>query len=81
MDGLTYRKIAFTVVVIVLVALLLTACQNPGEDPFQSGQQFRDQVDQFLQEAGEFVAGFCSASALPLFATGLTAFVLGKRTH
>ncbi len=81
MHGLTYRKIAFTIVVIVLVALLLTACQNPGEDPFQAGQQFRDKVDQFLQEAGEFVAGFCSASALPLFATGLAAFVLGKRTH
>ena len=81
MHGLTYRKIAFTFVLIVVVALLLTACQNPGEDPFQAGQQFRDQVDQFLQEAGEFVAGFCGASALPLFATGLAAFVLGKRTH
>ena len=81
MHGLTYRKIAFTFVLIVVVALLLTACQNPGEDPFQAGQQFRDKVDQFLQEAGEFVAGFCSTSALPLFATGLAAFVLGKRTH
>ncbi len=81
MHGLTYRNIAFTIVIIVLVALLLAACQNPGEDPFQAGQQFRDTVDQFLQEAGEFVAGFCSASALPLFATGLAAFVLGKRTH
>ena len=81
MHGLTYRKIAFTIVVIVLVALLLTACQNPGEDPFQAGQVFREKVDQFLQEAGEFVAGFCSASALPLFATGLAAFVLGRRTH
>ena len=34
MHGLTYRKIAFTIVVLVLVALLLTACQNPGEEPF-----------------------------------------------
>ena len=81
MHGLTYRNIAFTIVVIVLVALLLTACQNSGEDPFEAGQQFRDTVDQFLQGTGEFVAGFCSTSALPLFATGLAAFVLGKRTH
>ena len=81
MHRLTYRNVAFTIMVIVVVALLLTACQNPGEDPFQAGQQFRDEVDQFLQEAGEFVAGFCSASALPLFATGLAAFAIGKRTH
>ena len=81
MHRLTYRTIALTLVIIVLATLLVTACQNPGEDPFQAGQQFREQVDQFLQEAGKFVAGFCSASLLPLFATGLAAYVLGKRTH
>ena len=81
MLGLTYRTIASILVVFVLAALLMTACQNPGQDPFQAGALFREQVDQFLQEAGEFVAGFCSASLLPLFATGLAAYVLGKRTH
>ena len=81
MHGLTYRTFAFIIVVLMLVTLLVTACQNPGENPFQAGQQFREQVDLFLQEAGEFVAGFCSASSLPLLATGLAAYLLSKKTH
>ena len=81
MHRLTYRTIAPTVVVIVLATLLVTACQSPGEDPFQAGQLFREEVDQFLQGAGEFVAGFCSASVLPLFANCLAAYIFGKRTH
>lgn len=81
MLGLTYRRLVLALVVLVLVTLVLTACQSPGEDPFQAGQQFREQVDQLMREVGEFVAGFCSASLLPVLATGLAAFALRKGTH
>lgn len=54
-----------TVGSLVLVALLISACDQTGADPFQAGQLFRQQVDIALEEAGRFIAGFCSSAALP----------------
>lgn len=50
---------------LLLVAALASACQQTGADPFQAGQVFRDQVDIVLQDAGRFIAGFCSSAVLP----------------
>lgn len=50
---------------LLLAAVLVSACQQTGADPFQAGQVFRDQVDIVLQDAGRFIAGFCSSAALP----------------
>lgn len=61
----THRGLMLAAASLVLVALLVSACQQTGADPFQAGQVFRDQVDIVLQDAGRFIAGFCSSAALP----------------
>lgn len=50
---------------LLAVAALISACQQTGADPFDAGQLFRQQVDLFLEDAGQFIAGFCSSAALP----------------
>lgn len=66
------RRMVIVAASFLLAAVLLSACQQSGGDPFQSGQFARQQVDIFLEDAGRFVAGFCSASLLPgVFALGI----------
>lgn len=59
------RRIATTTAALLAIALVLSACQQTGADPFDAGQLFRQQVDLFLEDAGQFIAGFCSSAALP----------------
>jgi hypothetical protein len=63
----------------MLVVLLLAACQSPIDDPYGAGQQFREVIDVFVQDASEFMAGFCGAPQAAALA-GLTAVLwFGRR--
>jgi hypothetical protein len=55
------------------LSLLLAGCSLTGTegDPYSAGQKARTEVDQATQKAGNFVAGFCSATPLPAAALGL----------
>ena len=67
-------KIAIVALFILLVlSLLLAGCSLTGSsgDPYSAGQKARTEVDQATEKAGDFVAGFCSATPLPIAALGL----------
>ncbi len=55
------------------LSLLLAGCSLTGTegDPYSAGQKARTEFDQATEKAGDFVAGFCSASRLPIAALGL----------
>jgi hypothetical protein len=59
--------------VFFALSLILTACSLTGTagDPYAAGQQARTEFDQATEKAGDFVAGFCSATPLPAAALGL----------
>jgi len=66
--------IAIAVVLICLaLSLILAGCSltGAGGDPYSAGQKARSEFDQASKQAGQFVAGFCSASPLPVAALGL----------
>jgi len=62
------------------LAVILTGCSLSGTegDPYSAGQKARTEVDQATEKAGDFVAGFCSATPLPIAALGLV--VVLRRT-
>jgi len=63
-----------------LAAMLLAGCQLPIDDPYGAGQQFRELVDALLQDASEFLAGFCGLSPAIALAGGVAAArLLGRR--
>ena len=47
---------------LLAATLLLAACQSPIDDPYGAGQQFRQLVEVLLEDASQFVAGFCGLS-------------------
>lgn len=47
---------------LLAVALALAGCQSPIDDPYGAGQQLRELVDVLMQDASEFLAGFCGLS-------------------
>jgi len=55
------------------LSLILVGCSLTGTegDPYSAGQKARTEVDQATEKAGDFVAGFCSATPLPIAALGL----------
>ena len=59
------RIVLMVGVALVLVALTASGCGESGLDPFQAGQAFREELNNLMREAGQFIAGFCSASILP----------------
>lgn len=81
MKPFTPRTAFIVIAIVVLAVTMLSACQEPGQDPYQAGQQMREQVDQAMQELGQFVAGFCSASPVSLLLVGLAALLIGKQSH
>lgn len=66
------------VIAAILVLLLLAACQSPIDDPYGAGQQVREIVDILIQDASEFMAGFCGAPQAAVLAV-LAALLLGRR--
>jgi predicted small secreted protein len=68
------RKPQIVIAALLLVlSLVLAGCSltGSGGDPYSAGQKARTEVDQATQKAGNFVAGFCSATPLPIAALGL----------
>jgi hypothetical protein len=57
----------------LILSLILTGCSLTGTegDPYSAGQKARTEFDQAADKAGDFVAGFCSATPLPIAALGL----------
>jgi hypothetical protein len=55
------------------LSLILAGCSLTGSDgdPYSAGQKARTEFDQATEKAGDFVAGFCSATPLPIAALGL----------
>lgn len=66
--------------VLLLLTLILAGCSLTGTegDPYSAGQKARTEFDQATEKAGDFVAGFCSATPLPIVALGLV--VMLRRT-
>lgn len=62
------------------LTLFLAGCSLTGTegDPYTAGQKARTEFDQATEKAGNFVAGFCSATPLPVAALGLV--VVLRRT-
>jgi predicted small secreted protein len=60
-------------VLFLALSLTLAGCSltGSGGDPYSAGQKARTEVDQATEKAGNFVAGFCSATPLPIAALGL----------
>ena len=74
-------QIAIAVLLVALMlSLFLTSCGLIGTkgDPYSAGQKARTEFDQAADKAGDFVAGFCSATPLPIAALGLV--VVLRRT-
>jgi hypothetical protein len=66
---------------LVLTLLALAACQSPIDDPYGAGQQFRQLVEVLLEDASQFLAGFCGTTPAAVLA-GLAALLyFGKRSH
>jgi hypothetical protein len=59
--------------VLFVLSLILTGCSLTGTegDPYLAGQKARTEFDQATGKAGDFIAGFCSATSLPIAALGL----------
>lgn len=66
--------------VLLAATLLLAACQLPIDDPYGAGQEFRELVDALLQDASEFLAGFCGLSPAIALAGVAAARFLGRRS-
>jgi hypothetical protein len=66
----TVLSVLFT---CLALSLILTGCSLTGAegDPYSAGQKARTAFDQAADKAGDFVAGFCSATPLPIAALGL----------
>jgi hypothetical protein len=66
-------KIVIAALLLALLSLILAGCSltGSGGDPYSAGQKARTEFDQAAEKAGDFVAGFCSASPLPIATLGL----------
>lgn len=68
------------VVVLLIATALLAACTIvlPDDLSYEGGQIARDYFDQLMDQVGQFIAGFCSASFLPIAAIGAIAVLLPR---
>lgn len=64
---------ASSIFLIIGAALLMTACTVSwdGDLDREAGREARRTVDQVIDQTGQFFAGFCEASVLPLAVAGL----------
>jgi hypothetical protein len=67
------------ITILLAAALLLAACQSPVDDPYSAGQQFRQLVEVLVEDASQFLAGFCGAEQALLLAGVAAVFILRKR--
>ena len=75
------KVVMLALFVSVLLSLILAGCSLTGADgdPYTAGQRARTEFDQTTEQAGDFVAGFCSTAPLPVAALGL--IVVLRRTR
>lgn len=73
----TYRWLALALPAAVLA---LAACASPIDDPYGAGQQFRQLTEVLLEDASQFLAGFCGAEPAVLLTGLAVALYLGKRS-
>jgi hypothetical protein len=65
---------------LLATTLVLTACQSPLDDPYSAGQQFRQLTEVLLEDASQFLAGFCGAEPAVLLTGLAVVFYLGRRS-
>lgn len=56
---MSHRKSMLTLLLLLILLLTLTACQPAAGDPYGAGQTFRQTFDRLMEDAGQFLAGFC----------------------
>ena len=66
-------------VIILAASLLLAACQSPVDDPYGAGQQFRQIVEVLLEDASQFLAGFCGVEPAALLVGAAALLIVRKR--
>ena len=73
MPGKRIRLMLLLLLLLVVASFVLTSCTITwdGDLSQEAGRRAREQVDQLIDQLGEFVVGFCGSSALPLMAIGL----------
>lgn len=74
---MSYHK-TLLILLLLIVLLALTACQNTADNPYGAGQSFRQTFDRFVDDASQFLAGFCGLPQAALLA-GLAGIMLSKR--
>jgi hypothetical protein len=67
------------IAILLAAALLLAACQSLVDDPYGAGQQFRQLVETLMEDASQFLAGFCGAEPAVLLAGVAAVFLLRRR--
>ncbi len=67
------------IVALLAATLLLAACQSPVDDPYSAGQQFRVIVESLLEDASQFMAGFCGAEPAVLLVGAAAVIILRRR--
>ncbi len=65
---------------LALALLALAACQSPVDDPYGAGQQFRQLMEVLLEDASQFLAGFCGTTPAALLAGVAAMLYLGRRS-
>lgn len=75
------RRVRLPLAMALLAGLLaLAGCADVPPDDLsrESGRRAREAFDAFMDQAGEFVAGFCAGSPAPL-ALAAAAVAIGRR--
>jgi hypothetical protein len=65
---------------LALALLALAACQSPVDDPYGAGQQFRQLMEVLLEDASQFLAGFCGTTPVALLAGLAATLYFGRRS-
>lgn len=62
------QRVLLLVMLLLLVMVVIAGCEQISPDDLsrEAGREARQGVEVLLEQLGEFVAGFCAASALPV---------------
>ncbi len=79
MPRMRRSTLSWLVLALLAATLLVAACQSPVDDPYGAGQQFRQLMETLLEDASQFLAGFCGAEPAVLLAGAAAVFLLRRR--
>ncbi len=74
---MSHRKFILILLLLLILLLTLTACQAAAGDPYDAGQTFRQTFDRFIEDASQFLAGFCGLPQAALL--GAAGIILSRR--